>query len=65
MKTSEINTRGTDDPICPHCGHEQSDAWEFTDVVHEHECYACEKTFDIVRNITVTYTTRPSVQASG
>lgn len=32
--------------VCPHCGSEQGDSWEFVEEnPEEHDCEICEKTF--------------------
>ena len=43
-------------PICPHCGHQHNDAFEWADD-GEHECYGCGKPFWCHRDIEITYTT--------
>lgn len=50
------------EPVCPHCGHHQRDAWEinFGDSMEgsaEIECGACDEPFFVEREVTVTYTT--------
>jgi len=45
----------TDEVVCPHCGYEYGDSWEMRD--GEHECPECEKSFDLVREVSVSYTT--------
>lgn len=49
------DTSYTDEITCPHCGCKFSDSWECDD--GEHECGDCERTFDVVRNVEVTYST--------
>jgi hypothetical protein len=46
----------TDEVICPHCGYEHRDSWEFQD--GEHDCPDCEKSFTLSRNVSVTYDTK-------
>src|ERR1035437_6197215 len=51
------------EPVCPHCGHEHRDAWEWdfgTGMEGEatFECDHCEKEFVCSREVEVTYSTR-------
>lgn len=56
----DFDTSLTDDIVCPHCGHEFSDSWEYDlDGSAELECEECEKKFFATRNISVTYSTSP------
>ena len=51
----EIETQYTKEAVCPYCGCEVSDSWEFGD--HDtHDC-DCGETFAITRDIDVTYCT--------
>lgn len=56
---SEINHRFTDEVVCPHCGHEHSDSWDFFSDSNtiEIECDRCEKEFGCERDFTTTYNT--------
>jgi len=47
------------EPICPWCGDTQEDAFEFPDDCSTH-CQVCEKPIEVVRDISVTYTTVPA-----
>lgn len=49
------DTECTDEVTCPYCGYECSDSWEMSE--GEHECSDCGRTFDIEKNVTVTYCT--------
>lgn len=42
---------------CPYCDFEDKDSWEFEQDEAVHECGSCEKEFNVVRNIEVTYST--------
>lgn len=60
------DTEYTREPVCPHCGQRILDACEidscderFTEI----ECYGCEKPIDVMRNISISYTTRPNESA--
>jgi hypothetical protein len=69
MKTSpsEIDHAGTTWPICPTCGYEHQDAWEWIfgwelnpglEGSGERKCYGCDEHFRVYRIVDVTYTTR-------
>lgn len=53
----EFDVRYTDAITCPHCGHAQSDSWEYG--VEESgravECGECEKEFYCSASISITY----------
>lgn len=58
-----FDTRMTDSPICPYCGHRERDAWEINfgpgmdgDTIHT--CGSCGEEYDCYREVIVTYTTR-------
>ena len=53
----EINHENTSEIICPYCGYELADSFEFSDDSFEINCYDCENTFSVERNIEVTYST--------
>ncbi len=58
--SAEIDTRNTDEPICPHCGDEFGDAWEMFDFHQnktEMDCGNCGKLVTIERDFHVTYST--------
>lgn len=48
----------TDEIVCPHCGNEFSDSWEYGDRedIGDVECGECEKTFYVRRVIDISYT---------
>lgn len=59
-----MDTQHRDYPICPHCGHEHKDAWEWEfgpglEGDTETECGECDKPFFVARHATITYTTQP------
>jgi transcription elongation factor Elf1 len=56
--TDEIDTDGTDEIVCPHCGEVFTDSWEYgrDEDIGEVECGECEKTFYARRNISISYT---------
>ena len=45
----------TNEVVCPWCGHEHRDSWEMSD--GETECHDCERSFEIERQVDVTYST--------
>lgn len=57
MEDEEIDCEYTDEIVCPHCGHEFRDSFEYPEYVEEIECYQCEGKFSMNRNITITYCT--------
>lgn len=50
------DTDGTDKPVCPHCGHEHQEDYEFS---HDGEwsCEKCGSDFMLRRDEHVTFTT--------
>ena len=62
MPDTAIHTEHRDNPVCPHCGHEEGDAWEIDfgagiegDAVIS--CGECGQDYSATRNCTVTYST--------
>lgn len=41
--------------VCPYCGEEHGDSWEYSE--GETECVECERRFDMVRVVEVSYVT--------
>lgn len=56
IPVAEIVHEDTEEIICPWCGYEFQDSWEFEEN-GEHECYGCGKSFKFSRIIDVTYDT--------
>lgn len=54
---TEIDHEFTEEVVCPYCGYEFSDSWEFSDNA-EIECDECGETFISERNSEVTYSTQ-------
>lgn len=55
--SKEIDHDFTDEIVCPHCGYEYQDSYEWHDYGEE-DCIECEKSFSIERITTIQYTTR-------
>lgn len=53
----EIEHEYTDDIVCPWCGYEYGDCWEWTDHDDEIKCDECGKEFCYNKDVTVTYST--------
>ncbi len=48
----------TDEIVCPYCGYEQSDNWEFVDEdeeCQEYDCQSCEKRFNFTVHKSITF----------
>lgn len=54
----------TDDIVCPYCGHEERDSWEWQPELHgpegdgDTECGECGREFGVSRHVSVSYSTR-------
>lgn len=56
LQTFEGNTTFTAGIVCPHCGYTvEDDLYEYGE--GEHDCSDCGNTFDVTRNVEVTYCT--------
>lgn len=56
MDSNTFKCSGFDEVMCPYCGYQYQDGWEFP----EHcinECENCNNKFEIEREIFITYTT--------
>lgn len=53
---NKISCNYTDEVVCPYCGYEYNDSWEFYDY-EEEECCECGKSFYLSRHVEVTYCT--------
>lgn len=53
----EIDTDGTDNIICPHCGYEDHDSWEAGEGAEEFDewCDRCGKKMHVTRHFTISY----------
>lgn len=54
---NDIDSLFTKEVVCPYCGHEFSDSWEWDDSEDEIYCDNCDNKFAMERNIEVTYST--------
>ena len=52
------STHDTFEAICPHCGYEHRDSFEMSE--GDRECSDCGRSFDLVRNVSITYSTSKS-----
>jgi uncharacterized Zn-finger protein len=55
----EIDHEYTDEIICPYCGEDVMDSWEYSDS-GDIQCGKCRKEFTYEREVTVTYSTQKS-----
>jgi DNA-directed RNA polymerase subunit RPC12/RpoP len=53
---NEIDHEWTREIVCPYCGYEHTDCFEYPDS-GKHSCHRCNKEFTFIREIEVTYTT--------
>lgn len=56
MKPKEIEHENTDEIVCPNCGYEYIDSWEFFEFGVE-ECPECNATYEYYENMSITYST--------
>lgn len=59
MNEPEFDTKGTNEIVCPWCGHKFSDSWEYNDdgdsVI---DCRECDQPIVLYVNVDVTYYTK-------
>jgi hypothetical protein len=59
--SNTIDTEHRDLPICPHCGHEHKEAWDWgfpgAEGCIETWCESCGKEMIVSKSVTITYTT--------
>jgi hypothetical protein len=60
--TDDHDLKYNHNPVCPHCGYEHDDAWEwnFGDGMEgsiDIECSHCDSLFHVIREVEVTYST--------
>lgn len=51
-----MNTKFQPNIICPYCGHEETDSWEWNKD-HTYECGECGKKSDLTVDYTIEYST--------
>lgn len=61
MKNKEIDCDWTDEVVCPYCGTEFLDSWEYEDEGEEY-CEECNKEFAFQRNVIVGYSSQKMEQ---
>lgn len=59
---NQYDTEYTFEPVCPHCGEKERDAWEIdfgngTDGDTTITCGSCDKDYLCTRNVNVSYST--------
>ena len=52
-----VEHEDTKEIVCPYCGYEYGNSWEYDDECGELECDECGKKFHYNRNVTVDYST--------
>lgn len=60
MKRTAFDCDYVDEITCPYCGYADIDSWEM--MVEEddnYECASCEKSFEVVRHLTIQYSSKP------
>ena len=56
-KPEEIDNEYTDEIVCPYCGREESDSWEYSDDDGQAACGYCGAEFLYERHTSVHYST--------
>lgn len=46
--------------VCPWCGYEDPDSWEYQEGVTDTECPRCGKPITVTAELEITYTTEPT-----
>ena len=52
-----IDHEYTKEIVCPYCGYEFSNSWEYDGECGEDQCSECDKYFQWTRNVSVDYST--------
>lgn len=58
MEDKEIDHEYTNEVVCPYCGYEHNDSYEYSEFDDEFECNGCSEIFIMERNIEITYSTK-------
>ena len=58
----KIDHEYTDEVVCPWCGYEVDDSFEFEDEFGEERCYECDKKYTYTRYTRVEYSTEKKDQ---
>ena len=45
--------------ICPYCGYEDEDSWEYKEGENDAECPSCGEPFTVIAELVAEYTTSP------
>jgi DNA-directed RNA polymerase subunit RPC12/RpoP len=66
MPTEAIDHENTDLPVCPWCGYEHHDYFEFATTIQGdyYNCDRCGKPFELDAETTILFTTRRTDEAS-
>lgn len=64
-RPSDFDCDFTDNMVCPWCGYEHGDSWEFNEDSGETDCNECGKTFKFERDISITYSTSKPTAGEG
>jgi len=65
LMSMPVDCDHTDSPVCPYCGHEQTDTQEMRDDRSSWTCEACDRDFELAINVSVTYSTRTKEGSDG
>ena len=55
------DTDYTDEVVCPYCGYEHQDSYEYED--GEIDCQRCDNKFNLTKEVSVSYTTEKVINA--
>ena len=61
----DIDCDYTNEIVCPYCGHEKTNSWEYDGDDGEIECDECGMKFAYVRNVSVDYSTSKLCKENG
>lgn len=52
-----IDHEYTDEIVCPYCGSEHTDSWEYEPDMNVIDCWECGREFQYERHISIMYST--------